>query len=314
MTLSRGSLASLFALVVGWAGGLAYDERPPRPPAHRAGYRVLEGDFHVHTTYSDGLLSPLLVVRQAERRGLDVIAVTEHNTTIAGRIAQRWARWTGGPVVVPGEEVTTSRHHVVALGIDDTITADQPVKEVVAEVHRQGGLAIAAHPVARFQPGLEAARHDFDGVEIMHPIAYSSRDPSWRWSDMVAWWEATEPRPAAIGSSDYHFASVLGLCRTLVFVREPADEAAVLEALRAKRTVVFDREGRPHGDAAMIDALAQRPYEPRSSDYAYRGAGPGDRVLRLVGLAGVAGIAFVRVRRRRRAALPSDDTRAKLGG
>lgn len=282
------------ALILGWIGGLAFDERPSRPPAHRAGYRVLEGDFHVHTTYSDGLLSPLLVVRQAERRGLDVIAVTEHNTAFPARLARGWASATDGPIVITGEEVTTSRHHVIALGIDDTIPADLPARAVVDRIHAQHGLAIAAHPVARFQPGLEPARADFDGVEIMHPIAYSSRDPSWRWRDMVTWWETTTPRPAAIGSSDYHFASVMGLCRTLVFVREPADANAVLEALRAKRTVVFDRAGVPRGDAEMIAALEKEPYEPRSSDYAYRGASPLDRMLRLVGLAGVAALAFLR--------------------
>lgn len=296
MRSSRAFVASLVALALGWAGGAAYDERPPRPAAHRAGHRVLEGDFHVHTTFSDGLLSPLLVVRQAERRGLDVIAVTEHNTTLPGRIARWWTRATDGPIVVVGEEVTTSRHHVVAIGIEDTISADGSVKDVVREIHRQGGIAIAAHPVARFQPGLEPARHDFDAAEIMHPIAYSSRDPRWRFEDMLAWWESTAPRPTAIGSSDYHFASVLGLCKTLVFVREPADAGSVLEAIHDGRTVVVDRDGVARGDPALVAALAKEPYEQRSSDYAYRGASLGDRVLRLVGLAGVAGLAFVRRR------------------
>lgn len=296
MTISRIWLRSVVALALGWVGGALFDEHPVRPPVHRAGLRVLEGDFHVHTTYSDGLLSPLLVVRQADRRGLDVIAVTEHNTTLPARIARRWSTATSGPMVIAGEEITTSRHHVIALGIEETVPADLPLRDVVERIHRQGGLAIAAHPVARFQPGLEPARHEFDGAEVMHPIAYSSRDASWRWSDMLAWWESSTPRPAAIGSSDYHFASVMGLCRTLVFVREPADEAAVLDAIRAKRTVVIDREGAPRGDPEMIAALAKEPYEPRSSDYAYRGAGLLDRVLRLLGLAGVAGVALFRVR------------------
>lgn len=294
MKASRAWWASLVAFVLGLASGVVHDERPPRPVVHRAGYRVLEGDFHVHTTYSDGVLSPLLVVRQAERRGLDVVAVTEHNTTLPGRVARAWAQTTDGPLVIVGEEVTTRRHHLIALGIERTISADLPIGAVVDDIHAQGGLAVAAHPVVRFQAGLAPIRERLDGAEVMHPIAWTSRDETWRWRDIVDYWEATSPRPAAIGSSDYHFASVLGLCRTLVFVREPADDRAVLEALRAKRTVVIDREGIPHGDPQMIAALAAEPHEPRTSDYAYRGANIIDRVLRLLGLAGVAGLVFFR--------------------
>lgn len=299
----RAFAFALGAFVLGVIGGAVYDERPPRPAVYRGGYRVVEADFHVHTTYSDGTLSPLLVVRQAERRGLDVIAVTEHNTAMPSRIARTWARWTDGPLVVSGEEVTSWRYHVIALGNEETILPEPSVVATVEAIHRSGGLAIAAHPVQRFQPGLAAARGEFDGAEVMHPIAYSARDPSWRWADMLAWWETLDPPRAAIGSSDYHFASIMGLCRTLVFVREPLSSDSVLDALRARRTVVFDRAHVAHGDPAMTALLEREPYEPRSSDYAYRGVGLGDRALRLLGLLGVAGIAFLSPRRRK-AALP----------
>lgn len=299
VNVSRAWLVSVVAFVLGTIGGLFHDERPERPAVRRAGFRVLEGDFHVHTTYSDGLLSPLLVVRQAERRGLDVVGVTEHNTTFPSRVARTWARATSGPIVVTGEEVTTRRYHLIALGIERTVPPDASIAAVVGDIHAQGGLAVAAHPVTRFQAGLAPTRERLDGVEVMHPIAFGSRDAAWRWSDMISWWEATSPRPAAIGSSDYHFASILGLCRTLLFVREPADESAVLEALRAKRTVVIDRDGVPRGDPQMIEALANDPYTPRSSDYAYRGTSTLDRILRLVGLLGAAGIVFLRRQARR---------------
>ena len=92
------------------------------------------------------------------------------------------------------------------------------------------------------------------------------------------------------------YASVLGLCRTLVFVDEPADAKAVLVAIRARRTVVVDPDGKLIGDAALVDALHEEPYLPRSGDYLYRGEGVLDRILRLLGLAGVAGLVFLRRR------------------
>jgi hypothetical protein len=115
---------------------------------------------------------------------------------------------------------------------------------------------------------------------------------------MLAYYNDTEPRPAAIGSSDYHVASLLGVCRTLVFVREPATATSVIEALRARRTVVVDQNGELIGDPAMVAALRREPYAPRTSDYAYRGEHPIDRVVRLLGLFGVAALVFLQPRRR----------------
>ncbi|MBX3259075.1 MAG: CehA/McbA family metallohydrolase [Labilithrix sp.] len=305
-SISRAWLAACALVVLGLVGGAAFDPRPERPVVRRAGYRVLEADFHMHTTYSDGTLSPLSLVRQAERRGLDAVSVTEHNTVLAGRLARAWSEATGGPIVIPGEEVTTGAYHLIAVGLERTVSPDQPIERVVADIHAQGGVAIGAHPVKRFQPGLAPVRAELDGVELMHPIAFMSRSPEWSWLDLLAYYEETTPRPAAIGSSDYHFASVLGLCRTLVFVREPASADAVVEAIRARRTVVLDRDGRLLGHPELVGALEREPYTPRTSDYAYRGENTADRVLRLLGLAGVAGVAFLRVRPRPRGEAEGD--------
>lgn len=295
-SFSRPWLSSLALLAFGLLGGVAFDPRPERPVVHRAGYRVLEGDFHAHTTFSDGTLSPITLVRQAERRGLDVLAVTEHNTVVAGLMARAYARWIGGPMILVGEEITTRDYHLIAVGIERTVSPALPVTEVVEDIHRQGGVAIAAHPVKPFQAGLAPVRARLDGTEVMHPVALMPPRGAWRWEDMLTYWEETEPRPAAIGSSDYHSASVLGLCRTLLFVREPVDEPAVMDALRGRRTVVVDATGTLRGPTELTSALAREPLPPRSSDYAYRGEGALDRLLRALGLLGVVGLVIVRVR------------------
>jgi hypothetical protein len=91
---------------------------------------------------------------------------------------------------------------------------------------------------------------------------------------------------------------VLGLCRTLVFVEEPATEASVLAALRARRTVTIDRDGRLYGDPAMVAELARDPYQPRTADFTYRGEGKGDRMMRTLGWLGLVGLlVFGRVKR-----------------
>ena len=296
--LSPPFLVAVALIVIGLVGGVVCDEHPAREVVHRAGYRVLEGDFHAHTSWSDGSLSPLGIVRQATRRGLDVVSVTEHNTVLPSRAAQWYARLTDGPLVVTGEEITTARFHVIALGIESTVSPDQPLPAVLAAIHAQHGVAIAAHPVKHFWPALLAHRAEFDAAEVMHPIAYSDRSAEWRWADMVKFYEESEAPLAAIGSSDYHWMSVLGLCRTLIFVREPATESAVIDAIREHHTVTLDREGHAYGDKALVQALREEPYVPRTSDYGYRGSSLADRVTRTIGWLGLVGVLLLRARRK----------------
>ncbi len=42
------------------------------------GFKVLKGDFHIHTLFSDGLVMPADRVTEAVRNGLDVISITDH--------------------------------------------------------------------------------------------------------------------------------------------------------------------------------------------------------------------------------------------
>ncbi len=65
---------------------------------------TLRVDLHLHTTASDGQLSPTALVGLAQERGLDVIAITDHDTTNGIEEAQRAAQ--GSPVVIPGIELS----------------------------------------------------------------------------------------------------------------------------------------------------------------------------------------------------------------
>ncbi|MDR1864965.1 MAG: PHP domain-containing protein [Bacteroidales bacterium] len=42
------------------------------------GYKVLKGDFHIHTLFSDGLVMPKDRIVEAVENGLDVISITDH--------------------------------------------------------------------------------------------------------------------------------------------------------------------------------------------------------------------------------------------
>lgn len=78
-------------------------------------------DLHSHSTRSDGLLSPAEVVRRAAARGVDVLALTDHDELAGLGEASDAAREAGIAFVAGAELSVTWRDttlHVVGLGID----------------------------------------------------------------------------------------------------------------------------------------------------------------------------------------------------
>jgi hypothetical protein len=94
---------------------------PPRDrPARRvlpasAGRRWLAGDLHAHTVHSDGVLTVSELAVLAVERGLDFLAVTDHNTVSHHAELPAAAR-RYGITLIPGQEVTTDRGHAGAFG------------------------------------------------------------------------------------------------------------------------------------------------------------------------------------------------------
>lgn len=287
-------LALWTCVLAGVVGGFAFDADAPRPVEQRAGYRVLQGDFHMHTRFSDGVVSPCDLVLLARRRGLDVIAVTEHNSVFPAKIARACAAAIDdAPIVVIGEEVTTLNLHLLALGLEADVDARAAPSEIVARVHAQGGVVVAAHPTRRYHEALGPICDAIDGIEVVHPMAYRGEGGIGRWADIVelARGPCGEGK-AMIGNSDYHAGSILGLVRTYVFVSD-ASAAGVVDAIRARRTVTFAPDGSAFGPPALVDALVAEPLAPRPTDYAYQARGWLDRIARALGWLGAAGIFVV---------------------
>ncbi|MGH9329926.1 MAG: CehA/McbA family metallohydrolase [Vicinamibacterales bacterium] len=249
MSPSRAVAGLVFA--AGLVVGTLNDVAPVRVPPAVAGHWILAADFHVHAFPGDGALAPGALQREAARRGLDVITITNHNQTISARIGSWLPRRVGVPLVLVGQEVTARDFHLIAVGIRDEVDWRGPVSTVIDAIHVQGGAAIAAHPLRPFWQGFDdAAMTRLDGAEIAHP---AGTDPGRR-ADMSAFYERARernPRLAPIGSSDYHFSWPVGLCRTYVFARE-VSERGVIEAVREGRTVAYDAAGRAYGDPARV--------------------------------------------------------------
>jgi len=68
-------------------------------------------DLHSHTTAADGTLAPRDLVRLAARRGVTVLAITDHDSTEGLAEAMDEARAHAGMTIVPGLEINCDVEH-----------------------------------------------------------------------------------------------------------------------------------------------------------------------------------------------------------
>lgn len=203
----------------------------------RSGGSLGKADMHLHTLYSDGTASVQdMLDHVAERTDLDLVAITDHER-IDGALRARELHDAGTyPFeLVIGEEITTRRGHVLALFITERIPALRPLPETLERIHDQGGIAIAAHPMAPLTPSLgtrslraaHAApdpRHRLDAIELMNPSAAgrARRDARNRLN-------TEELGLAPVGNSDAHVAEGIGSAWTWFPGSTAADYRAAVE-------------------------------------------------------------------------------------
>jgi hypothetical protein len=253
--MSRARMLSLAIAAVGLAVGTMFDAPRVTAPVRAGAYYVLAADFHVHAFPGDGALPRWELAREASRRGLHAIVVSNHNQTVApkfmsGMFSDR------GVLVIPSQEVTTPNFHLVAAGVTHTIDWRKPELEIVRDIHAQGGVVIAAHPVNRFWKGSDALLALIDGAEVAHPLTTMVETGRGELNAMFARGRRVNPDLAPIGSSDFHMVAPLGVCRTYAFA-ESVSVAGVLDAIRAGRTVAQDQDGVLYGDPGLTLLLDQ---------------------------------------------------------
>lgn len=184
----------------------------------RAGGDRGRADMHIHSLYSDGTASVVQILDHVERHTtLDVIAITDHERIDGALLAgQHHAAGDYGFDLVVGEEITTRRGHVLALFISERIRPLRPLDETLRAIHAQGGIAIAAHPLAPIPlsvsgRSLRQVHHDardgvrFDALELFNP-SHAGRT---RQGARIALNEAELHLPG-VGNSDAHVAEGIG--------------------------------------------------------------------------------------------------------
>ena len=169
----------------------------------------LKIDMHVHSCYSiDSVITPEELVFYAKKRGLDGVAVTDHDN-LDGPL--KIAAETDF-LIIPGIEVRSSEGHILGLNVKEPISATLSATETVTRIHDAGGIAVACHPVGLFKGGLgKRTNSSFDAVEVIN----SSAVP-FRYSVMQSMKIASRLGKPRLAGSDAHYGPEIGCAYTVV--------------------------------------------------------------------------------------------------
>jgi len=163
-------------------------------------------DLHNHSYWSgDGLSSPEKLIKEALKKGLDGIAITDHDT-IDGWPEAIEASKKLNALLVLGQEINTEKGDLLGLFLAKKVES-RKFLEAAKEIRQQGGVAILPHPFhfpENFQGKIKDVAKDIDGIEV-----FNSRGPITLF-DRMALVAAKDNGLAMTGGSDTHVHNTCG--------------------------------------------------------------------------------------------------------
>ncbi|WP_406657958.1 PHP domain-containing protein [Methanolobus sp. ZRKC2] len=189
-------------------------------------------DLHVHSFFSkDSNASHDDILKYASRNGLDGFAICDHDSIEGGiKCAKRAQEIGSKQIVIPGVEVSSSKGHILVLGVKERIEPGLSPEETIKRAREQGAVVIIPHPFKITSHGIGYLNGlDIDAVEVLNSRCMT-QGPNER-----ARKEAEKLGLAQVGGSDAHEAEMVGRTYAEIDVSERSVEA-VLDAIRAGRT------------------------------------------------------------------------------
>ncbi len=171
-------------------------------------------DLHIHTVYSDGIMSVDKVIEYARKLGLNGISITDHDTLQGTIKAIEIVRNKNIKdfIVIPGVEISSKYGHILVYGLTD-IRRFNSLNELFDIVKEEGGIIALAHPYGKlfFLP-CKAVKdvkvlEKIDAIEVLN-----GKTPMI--SNRKAYDLSVKLGKPSIGGSDAHMLSEIGIART----------------------------------------------------------------------------------------------------
>lgn len=205
----------------------------------------VKADLHVHTVYSpDSIITPKALVYFAKKRGLNAVAVTDHNRVEgAFKIAKE-----SDFLIIPGTEVSSMHGHIVGLNVGEAIPKGLSANETVDRIHAAGGIAIACHPFALFKGSLKAnVSAKFDAIETINARSFPFNRSSRKAEEAAKIFGL--PR---VAGTDAHYGPQIGSAYTIIDA-EPNVEAII--------KAIVEGRCRPEGKSVPMILNLQQQFQ-----------------------------------------------------
>ncbi|TQD27584.1 PHP domain-containing protein [Methanolobus vulcani] len=189
-------------------------------------------DLHVHSCYSkDSNASLDEILKHAAENGLDGFAICDHDRIEGGfACAKRAEEIDSKLIVIPGVEVSSSKGHILVLGVHEPIESGLSPEETIKKARQQGAVVIIPHPFKLTSHGIGYIEGlDADAIEVLNSRCVTDGPNN------KARKAAEELEFPMVGGSDAHEAEMVG--RSYTEINTDATTAKeVLDAIRAGRT------------------------------------------------------------------------------
>ncbi len=132
---------------------------------------LIRVELHCHTdASSDSLLSLPNLLKTCQRKKIDKVAITDHNTIQNALLAQKIAP----EKIIVGEEILTCQGELLAFFVKEEIPAGMDALETIKELRQQGAFISISHPYDHFRKGhwqetdLMQIADLVDGIEVFN--------------------------------------------------------------------------------------------------------------------------------------------------
>ncbi|MGD0534044.1 MAG: PHP domain-containing protein [Methanoregula sp.] len=200
-------------------------------------------DFHIHSKYSyDSLLSPGTIIKRAIAKGLDAVAITDHNTIKGSSVAK--SIMPDSLLIVTGAEIATNYGDLIGLFLNEELQS-RIFEEVIDEIRDQGGVVVLPHPCRRkkFPPQSLLSKIDIlEGINARTSESDNTRAQKF----------AETLRKPIIAGSDAHTIFEIGNAWTSIPNEPNLDEEELRRKILNGKPEIFQNKSRQNRKVLQI--------------------------------------------------------------
>lgn len=191
---------------------------------------MIKLDLHIHSEYSgDGIGSPTEIIKNLQKRGLQGMAITDHNTLEGSLKALKVA--PKDFIVISGLEISTLDGHMIALDVKESIDRELSIEETVEKIIDLGGTPIVPH-LFRNMSGIK--KDKLKRIHTKIPAIEVFNSCSVPHSNLKTAKVAKEFNLGGTGGSDSHDPTYVGYSYTVVNSTDYNKDSIISEINRKK--------------------------------------------------------------------------------